>query len=73
MPYFFYGTSKKHNKYQRQLTLIEDNTVYLYDVVERLLATCKEAAQEVLLDVPASGAYLVKIGDAPARRIVVRR
>ena len=47
--------------------------VYLYDVVGRLLATKRETAQEVLLDVPASGAYLVKIGDAPARRIVVRR
>lgn len=51
----------------------EGNPVYLYDVVGRLLATRRETAQEVLLDVPASGAYLVKIGDAPARRIVVRR
>jgi hypothetical protein len=73
MPYFFYGISKKHNKYQRQLTLTEGNPVCLYDVVGRLLATKRETAQEVLLDVPASGAYLVKIGDTPARRIVVRR
>ncbi len=51
----------------------EGYPVYLYDVVGRLLATKRETAQEVLLDVPASGAYLVKIGDAPARRIVVRR
>ncbi len=51
----------------------EGNPVYLYDVVGRLLATKRETAQEVLLDVPASGAYLVKIGDAPARRVVVRR
>lgn len=51
----------------------EGNTVYLFDVVGRLLATKRETAQEVLLDVPASGAYLVKIGDAPARRVVVRR
>ena len=51
----------------------EGYTVCLYDVVGRLLATKRETAQEVLLDVPASGAYLVKIGDAPARRIVVRR
>ena len=51
----------------------EGNPVYLYDVMGRLLATRRETAQEVLLDVPASGAYLVKIGDAPARRIVVRR
>ena len=52
---------------------VEGNTVCLYDVVGRLLATRRETMQEVLLDVPASGAYLVKIGDAPARRIVVRR
>ena len=51
----------------------EGYPVCLYDVVGRLLATKRETAQEVLLDVPASGAYLVKIGDAPARRIVVRR
>ena len=51
----------------------EGNPVYLYDVVGRLLATRRETMQEVLLDVPASGAYLVKIGDAPARRVVVRR
>lgn len=51
----------------------EGYPVYLYDVMGRLLATRRETAQKVLLDVPASGAYLVKIGDAPARRIVVRR
>ncbi len=63
--------------YQRNGQIVvegaEGNPVYLYDVVGRLLATRRETAQEVLLDVPASGAYLVKIGDAPARRIVVRR
>ena len=63
--------------YQRNGQIVVDgaegNPVYLYDVVGRLLATKRETAQEVLLDVPASGAYLVKIGDAPARRIVVKR
>ena len=63
--------------YQRNGQIVvegtEGNPVYLYDVVGRLLATRRETVQEVLLDVPASGAYLVKIGDAPARRIVVRR
>ena len=63
--------------YQRNGQIVvegaEGNPVYLYDVVGRLLATRRETAQEELLDVPASGAYLVKIGDAPARRIVVRR
>ena len=55
------------------MTVAEGSHVYLYDVVGRLLATRGKTIQEVLLDVPASGAYLVKIGDAPARRIVVRR
>lgn len=63
--------------YQRNGQIVvegaEGYPVYLYDVVGRLLATRRETAQDVLLDVPASGAYLVKIGDAPARRIVVRR
>ena len=63
--------------YQRNGQIVvegaEGYPVYLYDVVGRLLATRRETAQEVLLDVPVSGAYLVKIGDAPARRIVVRR
>ena len=63
--------------YQRNGQIVVEDAegypVYLYDVVGRLLATRRDAAQEVLLDVPASGVYLVKIGDAPARRIVVRR
>ena len=63
--------------YQRNGQIVvegaEGNPVYLYDVVGRLLATRRETMQEVLLDVPATGAYLVKIGDAPARRIVVKR
>ena len=63
--------------YQRNGQIVvegaEGNPVYLYDVVGRLLAMRRETMQEVLLDVPASGAYLVKIGDAPARRVVVRR
>ncbi len=63
--------------YQRNGQIVvegaEGYPVYLYDVMGRLLATRRETAQEVMLDVPASGAYLVKIGDAPARRIVVRQ
>ena len=62
--------------YQRNGQIVvegaEGNPVYLYDVFGRLLATKRETAQEVLLDVPASGAYLVKIGDTPAQKIVVR-
>ncbi len=71
------ATEERVKLYQRNGQIVvagaEGYTVCLYDVVGRLLATRRETAQEVLLDVPASGAYLVKIGDAPARRIVVRR
>ena len=71
------SADEKVKLYQRNGQILvegaEGYPVYLYDVVGRLLATKRETAQEVLLDVPASGAYLVKIGDAPARRIVVRR
>lgn len=63
--------------YQRNGQIVvegaEGNPVFLYDVVGRLLAARRETMQEVLLDVPSSGVYLVKIGNAPARRIVVRR
>lgn len=71
------SADEKVKLYQRNGQILvegaEGYPVYLYDVVGRLLATKRETVQEVLLDVPASGAYLVKIGDAPARRIVVRR
>lgn len=71
------ATEERVKLYQRNGQIVvegaEGYPVYLYDVVGRLLATRRETAQEVLLDVPVSGAYLVKIGDAPARRIVVRR
>lgn len=63
--------------YQRNGQIVvegaEGNPVYLYDVVGRLPATKLETVQEVLLDVPVSGAYHVNLGDAPARRVVVKR
>lgn len=47
--------------------------VYMYDINGRLLATKQENCDQLLLDVPASGAYLVKIGNYPARKVVVIR
>jgi hypothetical protein len=49
------------------------HTVTLYDAVGRVLAIMRNKSNAVLFDAPASGTYLVKIGDAPARRIVVVR
>ena len=49
----------------------EGSTVMLYDAVGRLLATRRDYYSALRFDVPVSGAYLVKVGDLPARRVVV--
>ena len=55
----------------------EGSTVALYDAVGRRLAVRRN--EEMLwgmplrFDVPASGTYLIRVGDTPARRIVVVR
>jgi len=51
----------------------EGNDVVLYDVVGRRLEGVRawHGQAKVRFDVPASGAYLVRIGNRPARRIVV--
>lgn len=46
-------------------------TVTLYDAAGRQLAMRRNEGAPLLFDVPASGTYLVKVGSAPARRIVV--
>ena len=51
----------------------ECNTVWLYDVNGRILATKQDEYSPLHFDVPASGTYLVKIGDHPARKVVVIR
>ena len=49
----------------------EGNTVVLYDAVGRQLVTQHGEGSTVRFDVPATGTYLVKVGNAPARHIVV--
>lgn len=51
----------------------EGHEVVLYDAVGRQLATRRDEGHPLAFEVPASGAYLVRIGQAPARRIVVVR
>ena len=51
----------------------ENNMVWLYDVNGRILATKQDEYSPLRFDVPASGAYLVKIGNHPARKVVVIR
>ncbi|MBR6292084.1 MAG: hypothetical protein IKR33_04700 [Bacteroidales bacterium] len=55
----------------------ENNTVALYDIMGRRLtaapmgSTSYTDGRRVRFDVPTTGVYLVKIGNLPARRIVV--
>ncbi len=50
----------------------EGRRVALYDAIGRCLASNRKEG-ESRFDVPVSGAYFIKIGDAPARRITVIR
>ena len=49
------------------------NTVTLYDVTGRVLATKQDDYAPLHFDVPASGTYMIKIGLYPARKVVVIR
>ena len=51
----------------------EGQPVTLFDAVGRRLATKRDEYMPVRFDVPASGTYLVKIGDYAARRVMVIR
>ena len=51
----------------------EQQTIRVFDVVGRLVAQRSNAAVEETIPMPATGVYLVKVGDRPARRVVVRK
>lgn len=51
----------------------DDNQVTLYDVTGRVLATKQDDYSPLRFDAPASGTYLIKIGNYLARRVVVIR
>ena len=51
----------------------EGNNVMVYDLYGRVLATKRNEGSLLRFDVPATGTYLIRIGDAPARRVVVIR
>ena len=63
--------------YQRDGQIVvegaDDNTVWLYDVNGRVLATKQDDYSSLHFDVPASGTYMIKIGNHPARKVVVLR
>lgn len=49
------------------------NIVWFYDINGRVLATKRDEYTPLCFDAPASGTYLIKIGDHPARKVVVIR
>ena len=51
----------------------EGNEVTLFDINGRSLATKQDYYEKLYFDVPASGGYLIKIGNHPARKVVVIR
>ena len=51
----------------------QGRTVQMYDAVGRLLATKFDSIDRLQFDVPASGAYVVKIEGLPAKKIVIMR
>ena len=51
----------------------DGNTVILYNAVGRQLAVRRNEYSDIRFDIPATCFYLVKVGNAPARRIVVVR
>ena len=51
----------------------EGNTVMVYDLYGRVLAIKRDEGTLLRFDVPATGTYLIRIGDSPARRVVVVR
>lgn len=52
---------------------VDGNTVTLYDVNGRVLATKQDYGTVIRFDAPASGTYMIKIGNYPARKVVVIR
>ena len=51
----------------------EGNMVTLYDVNGRVLATKQDEYAPLRFDSPVSGTYMIKIGNHPARKVVVIR
>lgn len=51
----------------------DGNSVTLYDVNGRMLATKRDDNGPLRFDVPASGTYMIKIGNYPARKVAVVR
>ena len=55
------------------VTGADGEEVCLYDMMGRQLAIRQEDHDPVIIDVPAAGTYLIRIGTHPARRVVIIR
>ena len=51
----------------------EGYDVYVYDVNGRVMNSQLNAGEMVEFRMPATGVYLVKVGNAPAKRVLVVR
>ena len=51
----------------------DGNTVWLYDINGRVLATKQDDYTPLRFDAPVSGTYIIKIGLFPARKVVAIR
>ena len=51
----------------------DGNMVTLYDVNGRVLATKQDDYSLLRFDTPASGTYMIKVGNLPSRKVVVVR
>ena len=51
----------------------DGNDVWLYDVNGRILAIKRDYGMPIRFDAPDSGTYMIKIGNYPARKVVVIR
>ena len=49
-----------------------DENIYVYDIMGRMLAKTAATDSETTIAVPSMGVYMVKIGNAPAQKVVVR-
>ncbi len=50
---------------------VEGNNVIVYDLYGRVFAMKRNEGSLLRVEIPATGTYLIRIGNTPARRVVV--
>ena len=54
------------------ITTSGDEPVYVYDITGRLISKTRPQGGELSVQVPQLGVYMVKVGNSPAHKVVVR-